>query len=75
MLAMNSAPQWVSDIFPKMKPMGEPGGYVRINNDYLLGTDDLGRDLFSRIIYGARISLSVAFVGPFFSLLVGPCTA
>lgn len=70
-LAMNSAPSWISDIFPKMKPMGEAGGYVRINNDYLLGTDNLGRDLFSRIIWGARISLSVAFVGPFFSLLVG----
>ena len=70
-LAMNSAPQWVSDVFPKMKPTGEPMGYVRINDDYLLGTDNLGRDLLSRIIYGARISLSIAFVGPFFSLLVG----
>jgi oligopeptide transport system permease protein len=71
LLAMNSAPQWVSDIFPKMKPQGEPGGYVRINDGYWLGTDNLGRDLLSRIIYGARVSLSVAFVGPFFSLLVG----
>ncbi len=70
-LAMNSAPQWVSDVFPKMRPIGEAQGYVRINNDYLLGTDNLGRDLLSRIIYGARISLSIAFVGPFFSLLVG----
>ncbi len=71
MLAMNSAPQWVSDAFPKMKPQGEPMGYVRINNDYMLGTDNLGRDLFSRIIYGARISLSIAFFGPLISLLVG----
>jgi len=71
MLAMNSAPQWVSDLFPKMKPQGEAMGYVRINNDYLLGTDNLGRDLFSRIVYGARISLSIAFFGPLISLLVG----
>lgn len=70
-LAMNSAPDWVSDMFPKMKPIGEEGGYVRINNDYILGTDNLGRDLLSRIIYGARISLSIAFFGPFISLLVG----
>ncbi|MBN2306326.1 MAG: ABC transporter permease [Anaerolineae bacterium] len=70
-LAMNSAPQWVTDVFPKMVPTGETGGYIRVNNDYILGTDSLGRDLLSRIIYGARISLSVAFVGPFFSLLVG----
>ena len=70
-LAMNSAPEWVTDTFPAMIPLGEEGGYVRVNNDYTLGTDNLGRDLLSRIIYGARISLSVAFVGPFFSLLVG----
>jgi peptide/nickel transport system permease protein len=30
--------------------------------DYLLGTDNLGRDIFSRIIYGARISLSVSLL-------------
>ncbi len=70
-LALNSAPKWVIDVFPKMKPVGEPGGYVRINDEYPLGTDNLGRDLLSRIIYGARVSLLVAFIGPFFSLLVG----
>jgi oligopeptide transport system permease protein len=69
-LDKNTAPKWVTEIFPKMKPKSE-GGYITVNNNYLLGTDNLGRDLLSRIIYGARISLSVAFVGPFFSLLVG----
>jgi oligopeptide transport system permease protein len=68
---MNSAPQWVSDLFPKMKPKGEEMGYVRIDNKYWLGTDSLGRDLFSRIIYGSRISLAIAFFGPLISLLVG----
>lgn len=30
---------------------------------HVLGTDDLGRDLFSRIIYGSRVSVTVGFVG------------
>src|SRR3989304_5916392 len=30
------------------------------SRDYLLGTDQLGRDVFSRILYGARISLRLA---------------
>ncbi|MBN1562923.1 MAG: ABC transporter permease [Anaerolineae bacterium] len=46
-------------------------GFVVRNNDYLMGTDDRGRDIFSRIIYGARISLSVAIVGSMVSMLVG----
>ena len=38
---------------------------------HLLGTDDLGRDLFTRIIYGARISLFVGIVTVVSSLVVG----
>ncbi len=46
-------------------------GYAKVNNKFMLGTDDLGRDLLSRILYGARVSLAVALVGPLVSLLVG----
>ncbi len=36
-----------------------------------LGTDDAGRDLWSELIYGARISLSVGFVAGFIAMFVG----
>ena len=35
---------------------------------YLMGSDNLGRDLYSRIIYGSRISLSIGFIGIFISM-------
>ncbi|MFL5807697.1 MAG: ABC transporter permease [Roseiflexaceae bacterium] len=38
---------------------------------FLLGADRLGRDMFSRIVYGARISLSIGLVGVFMSLILG----
>jgi peptide/nickel transport system permease protein len=38
---------------------------------FLLGTDRLGRDMFSRILYGARISLTIGLVGIAISMLFG----
>jgi oligopeptide transport system permease protein len=42
-----------------------------ITRFHLLGTDDLGRDLWSRILYGGRISLLVGFVATLVSLIIG----
>ena len=38
---------------------------------YWLGTDHLGRDLLSRLIYGARTSMAVGIITAFFSLIIG----
>lgn len=46
-------------------------GYVALRNKYPLGADYLGRDLWSRIVYGARVSLLAAFIGPLVSFMVG----
>lgn len=55
------------DLFARLKPPGtEARGVV-----YLLGTDELGRDVLSRIVYGARVSLLVAVTSVAVSLVVG----
>jgi len=61
----NVVPEWITNIFPTMKP------YARLSSEYPFGADYVGRDLFSRIVYGARVSLAVAFIGPLISLLIG----
>ena len=48
-----------------------PPGTVFSGGSFLLGTDDLGRDLLSRILYGAQASLAVAASSVSVSLVVG----
>ena len=45
--------------------------YKPPGREFWLGTDDQGRDVFSAILYGLRISLMVGFVSTFFSSVIG----
>src|SRR5215467_5215528 len=50
-------------------PLGKFGG---ISRKFLLGVEPLnGRDLFSRIVYGSRISLIIAFLATLLSVVIG----
>lgn len=52
----------------RLKPPGTLGASGQV---YLLGTDDLGRDLLSRVLFGAQVSLAVATLSVLVSTLVG----
>ncbi len=52
-----------AEIHPKFKLLGPSG-------TWWLGTDNLGRDTYSRIIYGARVSLKVGFLAVLFSIVL-----
>ncbi|MBU8848865.1 MAG: ABC transporter permease [Desulfobacterales bacterium] len=59
-------------LYDQLKP---PVWYEGGTSRHLLGTDDLGRDILSRLIYGARISLMVSVISVslafFFGTLIG----
>lgn len=48
-----------------------PFGTARDGGFHLLGTDELGRDLFSRLMHGARVSMSIGLLGAVCSGIVG----
>jgi len=56
------------DLQARLKP---PFWDEKTDPKYLLGTDPVGRDMLSRLIYGSRISLSVGFLTMSFSALLG----
>lgn len=49
----------------------EAGRLLPPSPAHLMGTDDLGRDLFSRVLYGARISLSIGFLAVLIAITLG----
>jgi oligopeptide transport system permease protein len=59
-------PLWLTKVLP-----GDMSAYATISNKFTFGADYLGRDLLSRVIYGARVSLPVGFTGALISLVLG----
>jgi peptide/nickel transport system permease protein len=51
-----------------LSPFGAPEGP---SGEYFFGVDNLGRDIFSRVIYGARVSLEVALIATGIAVIVG----
>lgn len=48
-----------------------PSALLAPSTEHILGTDYLGRDVFSRMVYASRISLSIGFVAVGISVLIG----
>ena len=66
---------WVAPYDPIHDIAKDENGQI-IKNDppsrqHLMGTDNIGRDVFSRLLYAGRISLLVAFIVTFSSILIG----
>jgi peptide/nickel transport system permease protein len=49
----------------------DPGGFQPPGPAHLLGTDQLGRDVFARLLYGARIDLQIGVIGMLIPLVIG----
>lgn len=60
---------------PLFAPFGEaeifPTPYAPWGGEHVFGTDQIGRDIFSRLIYGARNTMGIALVTTFLSFLIG----
>lgn len=66
---------WIAPFDPNQQKLlsrlRPPLGFDRALAPYWLGTDQLGRDILSRCLYGLRLSLALAFFGGLFGLVIG----
>ena len=71
MVVIAAAAPWIAPLSPSAQfadaVLKGPGAQDR----HLLGTDEFGRDVFSRIIWGARVSLQVGLASVFFAFVIG----
>ena len=65
----------VSILAPVLTPYSETeivgDVWQPISSSHLLGTDHLGRDLFTRLLYGARNTIAIAFITTMLSFIIG----
>lgn len=63
----------IADLLPLSNPLvGDLSKTLRPPEpNHVLGTDELGRDLLSRIVYGTRVSLTIAFIGATLGCVIG----
>ena len=64
------APHSPSELFGDALRLG-PAWSDNAKPGYFFGTDDVGRDILSRLIYGARVSMSVGFMVVLVAMLIG----
>ncbi|WP_041082556.1 ABC transporter permease [Thermotoga profunda] len=58
------------DLQNRLKPSGSPSRICK-NGVYLLGSDEYGRDILSRLLYGARVSLMIGVVTQLITTIIG----
>jgi len=62
----------LADIIAPYPPLDFVGNVLEAPSwKHLFGTDDLGRDIFSMVVYGSRVSLIVGFLAAIFSTIIG----
>lgn len=60
---------WIAPYAPDAQSVQD--AYMSAGWPHVFGTDSLGRDLFSRLIYGCRVSMAVALMTAFSSVVIG----
>ena len=64
-------------LFPNIISIRDPtktnsiAAFKSPNTTYWFGTDTLGRDIYSRVVYGTRTSIYIAYTSVFISLVIG----
>jgi peptide/nickel transport system permease protein len=67
-VAVALAAPWIAPYDPRAL-VGRP--FERPSEDHILGTDQVGRDIYSQLIWGSRVSLMVGLFASTFSVMIG----